>query len=227
MISKEFSKSDFVNLHIAECDKTTVNDFFQLINQETLGTKVSIALSQRQQGHFDKAMLNMSEANRDQVIAIREIQLILDKLTGRNKTEVIFEKYRQIFPFQIGLTNGEEILNLLILIQSGFNGKYTITVSELHNNEKKLTSLIEEFTFFSERTKGRIPEKEIEDMQKNISDLSAVIFSFKEMIINNIVSVIEQKKIDANKSDKLKLIKNFYLILTSSIETLDAKQVVE
>jgi len=58
-----------------------------------LGKKVSIALNQRKQGYFDKAMLNISEANRDQVLAIRNLQGVFDKLAGQGKTEVIFEKY--------------------------------------------------------------------------------------------------------------------------------------
>jgi hypothetical protein len=73
--------------------------------------------------------------------------------------------------------------------------------------------------------KGKIPESELKDMQIKISDLSAEIISYKELILNNIINSLNQKQIETNCNDKLKLIMNFYLILTSSIETLDAKLV--
>ena len=72
------------------------NETFQVlldvVQTETLGNKVAIALNQKSQGHFDKAMLNISEANRDQVLSIREIQAIIDRVKGNHKTEVVFEK---------------------------------------------------------------------------------------------------------------------------------------
>jgi tetrahydromethanopterin S-methyltransferase subunit H len=73
MINKKFSESEFEILQLPKCEESLVYDFLKSINNETLGMKVSIALNQRKQGHFDKAMLNISEANRDQVLAIREI----------------------------------------------------------------------------------------------------------------------------------------------------------
>lgn len=79
MIRKEFSVSDFENLDLTKCDKTLVADFFQIVNRETLGMKVSNAMHQRQQEHFNKAMLSITEVNRDRVSAIREIQLTRQK----------------------------------------------------------------------------------------------------------------------------------------------------
>ena len=225
MISKKYSESDFDNLQLSKCDKSLVYDFLKSINNETLGRKVSIALNQRKQGHFDKAMLNISEANRDQILAIREIQTILDKLDGRGKTEVIFEKYPQIFPFQIGLTNGEEVLNLLTQIKSVFDDGFSKIISELHQNEEEVSLLAEEFTFFAERMKGRISEKELDVMREKISVLVDKIFSAKRIILNNLISFVAEKNISTSIDDKLRLIKSFYLIITSSTETLDAKLV--
>ena len=225
MISKKFTESEFENLQLSKCDESFVYDFLKSINNETLGRKVSIALNQTKQGHFDKAMLNISEANREQVLAIREIQTILDKIEGRGKTEVIFEKYRQIFPFQIGLTNGDEVLNLLTHIKSFFDDVLSQIKSELHNNEEEVSLLAEEFIFFEERMKGRISEKELDVMKENISVLVDKIFSTKRIILNNLISFVAEKNMSTSIDDRLKLIKSFYIIITSSIETLDAKLV--
>jgi hypothetical protein len=45
----------------------------------------------------------ISEANRDQVISIRKIQNILDKVNATTIKEVVFAKYRQFFPLEIGI----------------------------------------------------------------------------------------------------------------------------
>ncbi|MBW2564994.1 MAG: hypothetical protein JRE29_13370 [Deltaproteobacteria bacterium] len=83
-----------------------IGELFQnlldVVQAETLGKKVAIALNQRSQGHFDKAMLNISEANRDQVLSIREIQAIIDRAKGKLKTEVVFEKCFGIVEFNQG-----------------------------------------------------------------------------------------------------------------------------
>jgi len=225
MIGKKCSESDFKNLYLLKCDKSLVYDFLKLINNETLGVKVSRSLNQRKQGHFDQAMLNISEVNRDQVLAIRQIQGILDKLESRGKTEIIFEKYRQIFPFQIGLTNGEEILDLLTQIELLFVGKFQAIANDLYDNEEEVGLFYEELNFLEERMKGKIPQKELDIMRNNILIMVDKIQSTKKIIINNIVNYISEKNILINSNDMLGLVKCFYLIMTSSVETLDARLV--
>ena len=53
--------------------------FIDQIENPSLNLKVNDAISLRNKGHFNKAMLKISEGNRDQVIAIRKIQRILDE----------------------------------------------------------------------------------------------------------------------------------------------------
>lgn len=59
--------------------------FIDQIENPSLNLKVNDAISLRNKGHFNKAMLKISEGNRDQVIAIRKIQRILDEA---NWTEI-------------------------------------------------------------------------------------------------------------------------------------------
>jgi len=142
-----------------------IGELFQnlldVVQAETLGKKVAIALNQRSQGHFDKAMLNISEANRDQVLSIREIQAIIDRAKGKLKTEVVFEKYRQFYPFQIGLTHGEDVLELLSLIKDECDFDLEELVADLHKNEEIITPIIEELNFYETKMEGRISEDEI------------------------------------------------------------------
>ena len=220
-----FSESDFKNLQISKCDSSVISDFLKLINNETLGMKVLNAINQSKQDHFNKAILNISGANRDQVSAIREIQSILDELKGGIKTKIIFDKYRQKFPFQIGIANGEEILSLLDKIKSLFCNELAKIIGELHQNEEKLSTLNEELNFFKERVIGKISKQELDELRKNILLLVICIVSTKKLIIENLNNFLRKEFRSASPNLLMRLIRNFFVIITSSIETLDTELV--
>jgi len=69
-----------------------IQSFREEIEKYSLNLKVHEALTFRNQGHFDKAMLNITEANRDQVVAIRKIQRLMGQVRGERYPEVVFEK---------------------------------------------------------------------------------------------------------------------------------------
>lgn len=208
---------------ITELNDAIFHALLDVVQSETLGKKVAIARNQRSQGHFDKAMLNISEANRGQVLSIRKIQAILDEVKGNIKTEVVFKKYRQFYPFQIGLTHGEDVLELLSLIKYECDFDLEESVADLHNNEEMLNSISEEFNFYETRMKGRISEDEINELKKKVNNINRKIFESKTSIIDIICGVVQGKFPQIADAHKIILIKNNYLILTSSIQTLDAK----
>jgi len=218
----KYDKTDFENLQVSACNQSLVQDFLDRINGDTLGRKVSIALNQRQQGHFDKAMLNISEANRDQVLAIREIQSILDRLDEPRETELIFENYNQIFPFKIGLKNGDAVLNLFNYVNSVFNDGFSKIITELHDFEDEFGLLTEECTFLEERMSGQISEKELDVIKEKISILDKRMASIKKYVLENLFGFVDREYGSAGPDDRLRLIKALYLVLTSSIETRDA-----
>ena len=195
----------------------------EVVQAETLGNKVARAHNQRSQGHFDKAMLNISEANRDQVLSIRKIQLIIDKTKGTPKTEVIFEKYRPFYPFQIGLANGEDVLELMRSIKHECDFALEDRVAKLHEYEKIFDPLLEELSFYETRMKGRISENEITNLNKNVEKNRSKILEIKASIFDHICRVVQEVYSQIATVDKIALVINAFLILTSSIQTLDAK----
>lgn len=221
MLRKHYSKSEFENLEIEKCNKSYVHDFLNSINTATLGRKVDRAIHLKKRGHFNKAILNITEVNRDQILAIRDIQAILDSLEHRGKTEIIFENFRQTLPLQIGLKNGEEILNLLNQIKAVYSGKLIEIINELHDNEKSSDEFNEELSFYQERMNGRITETELNDIKKKMSQTESRIFSAKKMIVDNLNKFVNEKFNSIPIDDRLCLIKNLYLVITSNIETLN------
>lgn len=220
---RQLTEADFGSLDLANCDASLARSFLAAVNSETLGRKVYAAIDQKEKGHFDKAMRSISEANRDQVLAIREIQEILDKMIGGEKTEVVFEKFRQTFPFQIGLANGEMVLEWLSQISGLFPESLSRVQIELHANEDKLNAFMAELSFFEDRMKNRVPESEINELKANIAALVGEILALKKKIIERLSDFVGEKRSSSALNDNLRLIKNFYLIITSSIETVDAR----
>ena len=83
--------------------------------------------------------------------------------------------------------------------------------------------MTEEINFFQERMQGRISDNELDLMKEKLSGITDKIFSIKSTILDNLISFISEEHNAISLDDKFKLVKNIYIILTSSIETLDAK----
>jgi hypothetical protein len=219
----QFSESDFEKLEIKKCSQSSIHDLLALMNSETLGKKVSTAIRLKQQGHFNQAMLFITEANRDQVIAIRKIQKILDKAKNQNETEIILENYRQSFPLQMGLSNGKDVLGLLDNIGNSFNGALPVKRCELHQAENDLDQSNGELIFFQERMQGRISSEELDLLREKVNRLTKNVYLIKKGIADNIIEIVGKNFTMLAMDDKLSLIGSLFQVITSSIETMDAK----
>ena len=208
---------------ILEVGEILIQDLIEVVREDTIGYKVATALNQRKQGRLDKAMLIISQANRDQVLSIRAIQSIIDKIKSTSKTEVIFEKFRQFYPFQIGLKNGKDVLELLNLIRHKCCFNLEKLIADLHQKEEIFDSLQKELNFYETRMKGRTSESENNELMKNVENTTERIFKIKTSIVECIYEVVQANHSQISVTDRIALVKNIYLILSSSIQTLDAK----
>ena len=193
------------------------------MNSETLAKKVSLAIKLKTQGHFNRAMLLITEANRDQVIAIRKIQDILDRLKNQNKTEIIFENFRQTLPIQIGLSNGKDVLDLLERIRNKSMIKLSEKINELHNAEEELDVAHEELAFFEERMKGKISPEELDNLKEKKTLLAGKVYQVKKQIVDALIEFVTEEYDSIVAEDTICLISRLYRVITSSIETKDSK----
>jgi len=112
-----------------------IQSFCEKIEKPSLNLKVHEALTFKKQGHFDKAMLNITEANRDQVIAIRKIQSLMGQVRGKRYPEVVFEKFRQFEPFEIGIADADAVLSILAGLGDEDNPQLKENRLKLHDYE--------------------------------------------------------------------------------------------
>lgn len=149
-----------------------VQKFCEQIETPSLNVKVDDAIVLRDQGHFNKAMLNISEANRDQVISIRNIQRILYEVNGTDFKEVVFLKYRQFFPLEIGIENGDEVIMILDEKLAGHDVKILEIKREIHSYELQQKAESERLSFFERRFGNGDEVDEINKMRENLRSIS-------------------------------------------------------
>lgn len=71
--------------------------------------------------------------------------------------------------------------------------------------------------------KGRISEKEVDELRQKRLDIVDAVDSIKLGILGILKNVVERNFGFASQNEKLVIIKNLFIIVTSSIENLDAK----
>lgn len=101
---------------ILENDHKFIKSLSSVLNDNSLNFKFEEALQYKKSGNFNKAMLYVSEINRDHVTALRKIQHAFDSYNNREKSEVIFRNYRQFIPLEVGIENAPELMDLVLNI---------------------------------------------------------------------------------------------------------------
>ena len=116
-------------------------------------------------------------------------------------------------------------LALLSLIKNKCNFDIEENVYDLHRNEDMIDPIIEELHFFDTKMKGQIPENEINELKKNVEIIKKRIFKNKASLVDCICRVIQGEYARISIFSRIMLIKKIYLVLSSSIQTRDAKLV--
>lgn len=155
----------------------------------TLNLKVENAIKYRKQGDINKAMLNISEANRDQVLAIRKIQRIIDEINDRDAEEVVFSKYHQFFPLEIGIENGNDLLRIIKEEFERLNSKLKDEKEKSHKLELEEQSEEERLEFYQRNFPQRISEEEVKEVESNLERIKEQISIIKLKIMQEILLV--------------------------------------
>jgi hypothetical protein len=204
--------------------KSVIMQFIDKIEKPSLNVKVNDAISLRNKGHFNKAMLNISEANRDQVIAIRKIQRILDEASGTEIKEVVFSKYRQFFPLEIGIENGDEVIKIIDDLLIGGDRKVLEIKNEIHSLEIQKEEELERLTFFEQRFGNQIEDDEINEIRENLKVIEKKINEIKGLIVSKIFEIVNMILKDKTNLDNkdlkiLDLTWNIFFVFMSPIAT--------
>lgn len=210
----------------AESD-SKIKEFREKIERPSLNLKVSDALTLKRQGHFDKAMLKIAEANRDQVTFIRPIQTLVGQARGEHFPEVVFERFRQFEPFEIGIADADAVLPILLALD---NGPLKESISKLHDHEIRKRDEEDYLSFLAERQDD---DGESEDCRKSRSETASIDKSLNDTrtkILTEVFSVVGNvlEDVPAGVERDLTLLEISqcaYTVITSPILTKPADQV--
>ena len=224
-----------VQTFLHQTDKTadSANDlklFLAKVEAPTLAAKVRSALIFRQQGHFDKAMLAMSEANRDQVLALRKIHSTVSGVTGMHYPMVVFEKFRQQPPFEIGVADGDAVFGILDRLGAQGSPALDEARAKLHDIESQIDEESSFVTFLERQSARDRSTTEHETAKAKVQDLQRTLAAMRVDILNQIFEVTKDVLDGAAGSNRwdrlfLGLAGNIYVVVMSSIATKPAQRV--
>ena len=148
------------------------NKIVKSLESESLAFKLYEAKECRQKGNFNKAMLMVSEIVRDHIISLRSIQNIIDATHKRAERKVIFEKFRQWEPFEVGLANGPDVIMIVDKFITPWAKENYQLIEALLELEKKINYENKKLVVLNRinNTSGSTPE--VEEQVKKISELS-------------------------------------------------------
>jgi len=200
------------------------------VDGASLAAIVQLALDRRKQGRIDQSIRLMTQANRTQLDAIEDIQRVIDTMTGRQTGQVVFAKYRQFQPFEMGIENGEGVLALL----DDFAGMEAIDPdrirADLHEMEARETAEGERLAFFERRFDDGSEDDEIAEIRRGLQAVGRDIVLLKHKILEavfTVVAVITSKNTNPSERNKqtLALSKSLYVLVTSPTATRHADDV--
>ena len=202
------------------------------LNLPSLNLKVENAKELSSQGDFNKAMLNISESNRDQVISIRKIQKVIDEINKKGSVEVVFKKYRQFFPLEIGIENGNEVLKIINEDFKNLNSKFEKLKLKLHQLEVEDQNEKEKLDIYKRNFPQRIREEEEKEVESKLTLIKEKVKNIKLIIIQQILLITEKKFSNHNFKTKingfklfLELFWNLFFIFMSPILIKEASLV--
>ncbi len=210
-----------------------LHKFVKSLEGESLAFKLYEAKECRQKGNFNKAMLMVSEIVRDHIISLRSIQNIIDATHKREERKVIFQKFRQWEPFEVGLTNGTDVIMIVDEFMVPWKKENYQLIEAYLELEKKIDYENKKSAVLKRITDTPGSTQEVEEQVEIISELSQRQEVLRFKLAGEIICLTEKIQMviapELNSYDKAKLLMQLPIhlgtIMLSSIITKSAEYV--
>lgn len=206
------------------------SDLVAVAARDSLGALIASALASRKQGRMSDAISQITRANRAQLDAIEGIMRTLDGMFERPRNDVIFARYRQAFPFEMGIENADDVVDLVQAFHRDMSSDDFSKTERLHNLEVARAEEIEALEFFENRFRDGGAEAEIEEAQDKLQSINNELENTKTAILGVVISVVStllnkhgiRRKVS---SAEYEISGWLYQIVTSKTLTKSAKNV--
>ncbi|MEX3007840.1 hypothetical protein [Hoeflea sp. TYP-13] len=206
------------------------SELVAVTTRDSLGALIASALAFRKQGRMGDAISQITRANRAQLDAIEGIMHKLDGVLERPKSEVVFAKYRQVFPFEMGVENADDVLDLVRVFYRDTPSDISSKIGQLHSLEAAWTEETTALEFFKDRFQNGGAEAEIEQAQGKLDSIAEELEDVRSAIVGAVTSVVvselDRHEIGAKEPSAIYEISGWlYQIVTSPTLTKPAKKV--
>lgn len=166
------------------------SELVAVVARDSLGALIASALASRKQGRIDDAISQITRANRAQLNAINGIMRTLDGVFERPRNEVIFAKYRQTFPFEMGIENADDVIDLVQAFHRYVPSDDFSITERLHSLEAAQSEETEALEFFGSRFLDGSAETEIVEAQDKLKSIKHELEKTKTAILCVVISVV-------------------------------------
>lgn len=198
------------------------------VNGDSLGTMISAALELRRQGRIDRAIALLTRANRQQLDAIEDIQRTVNELSNNPNPTVVFAKYRQFQPFEMGMENADDVLSLIDAAEAKADGSATGLRTRLHELEHDKQAETERLEFFERRFADGSEAETIEQARTAIQAMDEAIAALKASLLSAVMSAVTDFLAATKQpaaSTRHDLSRWLYVLVTSPTRTRHATDV--
>lgn len=185
-VRKEMSGGDPPPAELAQSE----SELFAVVTRDSIGALIAAALASRKQGRMSDAISQITRANRAQLDAIESIMRTLDRVFERPRNEVIFAKYRQTYPFEMGIENADDVIELIQAFYRVLPPDDFSKIERLHELEAVRAEEAEALEFFESRFRNGGAEAEIEEAQGKLLSIFIELEEIKSAILGAAISAV-------------------------------------
>jgi hypothetical protein len=183
-----------------------VHAFLKSFSQPSLSFVFYQAKEFRRKGDFNKAMLKVSELVRDHVTALRNIQLIFDRISGEEPRSVVLKQFGQAEPLEVRLKNAPHVLRVVEEVVAPWRERYSAVLSEYLTGERQADLEQEKYELLERLSPTQVSPAEFTEQEercKSIVDRQEELrYQMSTMIVDLAQHVINDMAADLIEPDR-------------------------
>jgi hypothetical protein len=176
-----------------------VHGFLKSLSQPSLSFVFYQAKEFRRKGDFNKAMLKVSELVRDHVTALRNIQLIFDRISGEEPRSVVLKQFGQVEPLEVRLKNAPHVLWVVEEVVGPWRDRHLPELSEYLTGEREVDLEQEKYELLERLSPAQVSSEEFteqEERYKSVVDrqeelryqMATLIVDLAQHVINDMAA---------------------------------------
>ena len=148
-----------------------VHAFLKSLSQPSLSFVFYQAKEFRRKGDFNKAMLKVSELVRDHVTALRNIQLIFDRISGEEPRSVVLKQFGQVEPLEVRLKNAPHVLRVVEEVVTPWRERHSAVLSEYLAAERQADLEQEKYELLERLSPAQVSPEEFTEQQERCESI--------------------------------------------------------